>query len=156
MSFSWRPTFCLLIESQTLRIWPWNDLDLEMSCNQISTLTQWAWYWNVTQIWPRCTSCTKMKFLRQLLQMLSPKQTDRPRYTQRRYENITYSYAGGKTTSLFLRFIWAEIRGTSSLWGGGWTQGASMYEIEIFWAMYQKQTDPCFKSMQQERQSLDM
>ena len=29
MPFSQRPTSCLLIESQTLTVWPWSDLDFE-------------------------------------------------------------------------------------------------------------------------------
>ena len=68
MSFSWRPTSRLPIESQTLTIWPWNDLDLGMTLtsnksNQIK-LMSWKLASSVrgpgpwpndphTQTWPR-------------------------------------------------------------------------------------------------------
>ena len=45
MPFSRRPTSRLLIESQTLTIWPWNDLDLGVTLTSFMTLTSEKWNW---------------------------------------------------------------------------------------------------------------
>ena len=66
--FSQKPTSCLLIESQTLKIWPGNDVDLGVTLtsdksNQVKTDVQvaklalsmrWPWPNDLdTQTWPR-------------------------------------------------------------------------------------------------------
>ena len=46
MPFSWRFTSCLSIEIQTLKIWPWNDINLGMTLtsdksNHIKLMSRW-------------------------------------------------------------------------------------------------------------------
>ena len=62
--FSGRSTFRFPIESQTLTIWPCNDLDFQMTLTL--DLTQLPWYSNLSYIW--CTTLSAIKFLYELMQ----------------------------------------------------------------------------------------
>ena len=119
LPFSRRSTSCLLIESQTLTIWPWNDLDLDLrqvklslTDVQVAKLTfsmRWPWPWSNdldTQTWPRygqdVTPYQKWSFYVNWFKSYSPNtqthrhtDTDTQTQTHRHDENIT-AYAEGK------------------------------------------------------------
>ena len=128
MPFSQRPTSCLLIESQTLTIWPWNDLDLGVTLTSFVTLTpeksiqaktdvrvaklafsmRWPWPWPNdldTWTWPRyCQDVPqhqKWSLYVNWFKSYSPnRQTHTHTHTHTHYENITSTaYAGGKKAS---------------------------------------------------------
>ena len=87
MPFSRRPTSRSLIESQTLTIWPWYDLDLrqvklsltDVQVAKLPLSMRWPWPWPIdldTQTWPRygqdVTSYQKWSFYVNLFKSYSP------------------------------------------------------------------------------------
>ena len=97
MTLTLVPKECIGIENHTLKIWFWNDLGLWMTLilviiiislgghskriwystvrtinftDVILTLIQLPWYSNLIEIWSRCTTIPKMKFLCQAIQKL--------------------------------------------------------------------------------------
>ena len=128
MPFSWRPTSCLLIESQTLTIWIWNDLDLGMTLtsdksNQVKpmprkkisifhemTLTQWP-NDHDTQTWPRyCQDVPPHQTLGFYVNYFKSYSLnrERDRLTHRHQENIasTTHIGGNNDVYCYLPHMW--------------------------------------------------
>ena len=106
--FKWRVMFQLMIESQTLKIWLWNDLhpiyDFTFIIISLDTRLNWCpgskisifhcvtltlARWPCTQTWPGycqdASSHKRGKFFVKFFKSCSPN-----RHTDRQYENITY------------------------------------------------------------------